>query len=124
MIVFGIMGRVSPAECGGIDIEIHLDSDAYWVGDTLDGKIEITNTYPATIPVSFTVSLYHNNNLKRRHQTYIKTLFTGSTDFSFQSFLIPQEPFQKTDIGIWSIVISKLQAKSEIAGRATFKVKQ
>ena len=119
-----VLGLVSAAESSKFDIKIVLEKDEYTVGETLEGKIEITNRYPATLPLTFTMEMTHNGVKKRNSQTFVKTFPFGSMNFSLKTFGIPQQPFEAYYVGTWEIIINKLKAEDKYAGRAKFEVKE
>ena len=122
LIVAGLFATPVAYAGNPFEIVIELSKAEYKVGETLDGKIEIENQYPATLPVTFEMKLYHNGKFKRDARVYVKGFPSGDLSFELKVFRLPQQPFKRKDLGVWTIVIKQLSADDSTAAKLEFKV--
>ena len=104
------------------EIKIALTQDVYLVDELLEGKVTMDNSFPATVPVTFQMTMTHNGRLKHQSQVYVKTFPPGVLSFDFRTFRIPQKAFKAADVGHWVIRIKQLHADDAYAVRAEFDV--
>ena len=105
-----------------IELSIELDKTLYKPNEPVEGKVILNNTAPNTLFGSFTVKLYHDGHLKFTTDTYIKTIFTGKTDFTFKNFGIPRINDSPEDSGHWRMVIHPANRNEQSGAQKEFQI--
>ena len=107
-----------------LDVKIDMERTLFKLNEPIEGKVIIINTGPATLPGSFTVELFKEDELKFTTTTYIKTIFLGQTDFAFKNFGIPKFNDRPNDVGRWRLVIYPSNRDAESGAQKDFEIEK
>ena len=90
-----------------ISVKIIVPKDTYEVGEAVEGQVELSNSFPVTIPAVFTIKLFHEDTEVSALTTSIRQVFPLTIRIPFKSFGIPAFNDTAASEGNWRIVINQ-----------------
>lgn len=105
-----------------IHLSIEMKKHTFSLGEKVEGKVIISNSYPATLPAVFWVSLYHEGTLTSRNTTSVEKVFTGTIEIPLKSFGVPDLGKEKKSLGIWHLKIIQVSAPPSTLAQTTFRI--
>ena len=88
-----------------LKIQIKMEKTTFEVGEPVDGRVIVHNSYPANVPAIFHVRLFHDGKPESERTTSIPHIPQGTTKFSFKNFGIPKFNRHREAEGEWRIFI-------------------
>ena len=99
-----------------------MEKTAFEVGETVEGRVIVHNSYPANVPAIFNVRLFHDGKLESQRMTSIPRIPDGTTDFSFKNFGIPVFNDRAGTEGEWRITIVQQNRDASDASEAMIRI--
>ena len=105
-----------------IAIEITMEKKVFKVGEPVSGTVRVDNSYPAPVPVIFTIQLFHDGKLISEFSTSVARVPMGPLDFSFKSFGIPRFNDTPSSAGQWRVHIVQKGMDESYAREAVVQI--
>ena len=105
-----------------LKIQIKMEKTAFEVGETVEGRVIVHNSYPASVPAIFNVRLFHDGKPEDKWTTSIPHVPGGTTDFSFKNFGIPVFNDQAGTEGEWRITIVQQNRDASDASEVMIRI--
>lgn len=119
----GVFGEIhSDSPYSPLNITIKMEKTVFMVGEPVEGKVIVENTYPANLPAVFDIKLFHDGKMFPERSTAIKGVPSGTTEFSFKGFGIPQFNLTPAAEGLWRITIVQQNLDSSYAQEVTLRI--
>jgi len=128
LCVLGVSGTgVASAErksglTSAVTVKIKMPKAVFKTGEPVDGKVVLTNLYPAGFPVVFNIRVVHNDQVASALSTALKAVPQGTTEFSFKNFGIPQFNRGPEAEGAWRITIVQQNLDQSQGATATLQI--
>ncbi|MBP9853529.1 MAG: hypothetical protein KBD53_01525 [Candidatus Omnitrophica bacterium] len=105
LFLFSSTAQAEPQTYGAFDLHLESSKKAFAVEENLNIKIVISHSYPAALPGTFKVELFHDGIKWSENLINLEAILPGENDFTLKEFNI--QPFNRdnSSVGNWRIRI-------------------
>lgn len=89
-------------------VAIEMPTHEFKLGEPIKGKVTIENRAVKKLSGNFEVKLYKEDELKYSTTVHLKTVYSGTNEFRFKSFGIPDIDKDESSLGLWRIMIHQI----------------
>ena len=118
--VFGYRG--SNGSYSPIRVTIQMKETVFKIGEPVEGTVVLENTYPANLPATFNIKLFHEGKPVSDLLTAIERVPSGTTPFSFKAFGVPFFNKGVASEGTWRLSIVQQNLDESYSKEITIQI--
>lgn len=105
-----------------VRVEIKIKRDTFKVREPVEGVIVLDNMYPAPLPATFRIQLFHDGEAAGERITSVRHVPLGRTAFTFKNFGVPEFNNNAGAEGLWRIRVQQQSMDDSYARDVTVRI--